>query len=80
MSVNIVWFPDFGHIVAGIFDENITFYIITKLYLALSMRIRLFECLSEGVGRSQYVFNIKHLKINSEGGHYLSKKLKKKNF
>ena len=44
--------------------ENMTFYINKRRrktpYMAFSMQIRLFRCLSEGVGCRQYVLNFKH--------------------
>ena len=53
-------------------NENMTFYINKRRrktpYTAFSMQIRLFICLSEGVGCRQYVLNFKLFWIWSEGG------------
>ena len=53
-------------------NENMTFYINKRRrktpYMAFSMQIRLFICLSEGVGCRQYVLNFKLFWIWSEGG------------
>ena len=32
MSVDIAWFPDFGHIVAGIFIINLANFFLTNIY------------------------------------------------
>ena len=53
-------------------NENMTFYINKRRrktpYTAFSMQIRLFICLSEGVGCRQYVLNFKYFWIRSKGG------------
>ena len=53
-------------------NQNMTFYINKRRrktpYMAFSMQIRLFRCLSEGVGCRRYVLNFKHFWIWSEGG------------
>ena len=53
-------------------NEMMTFYINKRRrktpYTAFSIQIRLFICLSEGVGCRQYVLNFKHFWIRSKGG------------
>ena len=52
-------------------NQNMTFYINKRRrktpYMAFSMQIRLFRCLSEGVSCRWYVLNFKHFWIRSRG-------------